>query len=382
MKKLILLFLIVSTLLSCGGGSDSYGEYNKEKPSAHLETIIYQSLSNGITNIEIPEGSYTVNEPILIDQSEITISGKGNVIIKSTIKGNDVGVFWFKGSIGRKIGNSLQELKKGDNIIYLSKILNPDPNIKYILIRYPNTPDFFEKIGSQVWQKEHPYLRQGIYEVDKVDSNKIILKDSVEIEYPKDAEVLVLNLVENMTIKNLTLIQDIPGANKEEVKYVYENLYPDYSVDAIRLKYVANSRIENVKVYMAGRHVFNCEYCYKIYVNSFEGDGSWNKGGGGNGYFRVSLTYNSIFNNIKLENIRHLTIQSASAKNTFTNLDLKVDINFHGGYSRYNYVSSCKIYIPKKHPWNPITRTPNDAHWGAPDGEENVVKDCKTEKEK
>lgn len=189
-------------------------------------------------------------------------------------------------------------------------------------------------------------------------------------------------MIENITIKNLIIMQEIPGANKEEVKYVYENLYPDYSVDAIKLEYIANSKIENIKVYMAGRHVFNCEFCYKIYVNNFEGIGSWNKGKGGNGYFKVSKTYNSNFNNIKLENIRHLTIQWMSAKNTFTELNLKVDINFHGGYSRYNYVNNCRIYIPKKHSWDPITRTPNNAHWAPPDGEENIVKDCIIEKEK
>lgn len=342
-----------------------------------LENFIYESINKDNKNILIPEGEYIIKNPIVITQSGITISGNGNVIIKSQIKGKDMGVLWFKGNTGKKIGYSILPIKKGDSVVYSSKIFYQNSNGKYILIRYPNTPDFLEKISSKSWNKEFPYLRQGIYEVKDINFNKIILNEPVEIDYPENAEIWLLNPLEDIKVENLTIIQEIPNADKEEVKYVYENLYPDYAVDAIKLEYVANSIFKNLKVRMAGRHVFNCEFCYKVYVENFEADGSWNKGKGGNGYFKVSKTFNSYFNNIKLENIRHLTIQWMSAKNIFTNLDLKVDINFHGGYTRYNTVRNCRIYIPKEHLWNPITRTPNDAQWAPPDGEENIVDSCK-----
>ena len=48
-----------------------------------------------------------------------------------------------------------------------------------------------------------------------------------------------------------------------------------------------------------------------------------------------------------------------------------MDINFHGGYSRYNVVSGAVVAPPAQHRWRAVTTTPRDARWAPPDGPGN-----------
>ncbi|BDG22751.1 hypothetical protein [Thermus thermophilus] len=347
-----------------------------------LGELVERSLAQGERVIHLPQGVYLADRPIVVSRSGVEIVGVGDVLVHSRIRGEDAALFFFRGDQGRRLGSTAGPLRRGEKAFRLSSLPRDASGLRWVLLRYPNTEDFFDAIGSEVWRQDQPYLRHGIYQVEEVAGDRVVLSKEVEIDYPPGTEVWAPNLVRDVALRNLTIFQEVPGAEPGSVSFVYENRHPQYAVDAVRMKYVADAVVEGVRVRMAGRHVFSCEFCFNVRVQGFRGEGSWNKGGGGNGYFQVSKTYESLFTQVSLEGIRHLTIQWMSSRNLFSHLDLRVDVNFHGGYTRYNTVRGCRIAIPKEHPWPPVVRTPKDARWAPPDGEGNLVEDCQMTQER
>ena len=112
---------------------------------------------------------------------------------------------------------------------------------------------------------------------------------------------------------------------------------------------------------------------YGLRVNNVSVDGAWNKGEGGTGYVRIARAYRCDLSNLTVRNIRHVAFQWSAAYNTIRNSRLFVDVNFHGGYARYNVVTGTSVTPPASHPWAPVIKTRNDAHWAPPDGPGNRV---------
>ena len=324
--------------------------------------------------VVIPEGIYYVNRPIVIKKSDVTIRGNGRVTIVSEIQGSNKAVFKISGRRGKFLGY-ISKAQAGQRIIEGS-FNTSIKSVRYIWVYTENTPDFvFEKLKSKKWFKEKPYLRQGIYKVRSISSEKIILEDTLDISYPAGAKVYAVKPIVNITLENLTIIQGTQeGFNYDTIKHTYENLFPDYRVDAIHVKWGANILLKNITVKFAGRHALNLEYCYGVKIKNLKVFGSLNKGKGGNGYVRFSKTHKSVLEHCYIEGIRHLTFQWASSRNVVRNCTLKVDVNFHGGFERFNKVISSEIIIPKEHPWSPVEKTPLDAHWAPPSGPGNEVK--------
>ncbi len=325
--------------------------------------------------IIIPEGTYYVDRSIVIKKNNIKIKGKGRVLIISKIQGKNKAVFEILGKKTNLLGYIIKA-KAGQKIIE-GFFNNTIGDIKYVWIYAKNTSNFvFGKLKSRKWFKERPYLRQGIYKVKHISSNTIILQEPLDISYPPNARVYAIQPVENITLENLTILQTVQEpVDYHTIKHTYENLYPNYKIDAIRIKWGANILLKDITVKLAGRHALNLEYSYRVRIKNFQVFGSLNKGKGGNGYIRFSKTHRSVLESCYIEGIRHLTFQWASSRNVVKNCILKVDINFHGGYERFNKVIESKIIIPKEHPWAPIEKTPLDAHWAPPSGPGNEIID-------
>ena len=75
-----------------------------------------------------------------------------------------------------------------------------------------------------------------------------------------------------------------------------------------------------------------------------------------------------------VRNIRHVAFQWSSSQNRIREGRIEVDVNFHGGYSRYNVVSATTtVAPPPEHRWQAVTTTPPTARWAPPDGPGNRV---------
>ncbi|NPA42207.1 MAG: glycosyltransferase [Aquificae bacterium] len=325
-------------------------------------------LLSECSKVELPEGRYLIEKPIVISKSGTVLEGKGKVVLVSKIKGRGKAVILIKGNRGKLVGKTFKPSPEGSEEVYARLTAKPP----FIFLRKENTEEFLKSIGSKVWFRKYPAVRRGIYRVKEVEENKILLFDKLDIDYPAGTQVWIPQMIEGVVVRNLTVIQETDG-NPKETKFVYENLFPDYRVDGIRVEWGSFVRIENVRVIMAGRHPLALENSYGIYVSGLEVNGSWNKGAGGNGYVRVSGTRKSLVENCKIKGIRHFTFQWASSENLLRNCYLEVDINFHGGYTRFNEVREVHISIPPEHPWAPVEKTPRNARWAPPDGKGNRV---------
>ncbi len=354
------------TLISYGvvpddGADDSEG----------LQRLISEHRGEAEIKILLPSGKLVFEKSLVIDRDNVQIVGKENTLIESKIKGKGEAVIYVRGSKGQRVGYLLEPATKGSREVSLSGYI--PSNTQFIWIGAPNDADFLKSIGSKVWKKDKPFVRQGIYKVLNVDGSKVVLSDELEIDYPAGAEVYIIEPVSNFFLENVRITQIVPGAQAEQVRFLYENTYPEYAVDTLHLKWVVDSLIRGLRVEMSGRHPLYLEESYGITVENLEVFGSWNKGKGGNGYVTFSKTHKSTIQGCRIEGIRHFVFQWASSRNLVTNCTFRVDINFHGGFTRFNTVRDSVIDLPPEHRWSPIERTPQDAHWAPPDGEGNEV---------
>lgn len=344
-----------------------------EDDSLALNMLIEQAKKGDI--IVLPEGVLDLYHSVNIRKSNITIQGasKEKTIIVSHLIAKDVAAFYVQGTKMNRIGYLKKNVHYKDSVLYAR--LKRIKNLKWIKIREKNDKKFLASIKSKIWNQQYPYLRQEITSIVSYKDDLAFLGNALSTTFSeKDAEIYALDMLEHVTLKNFTIKQIIDGENIEETRGKYQNLFSDYLVDLVRLEYVANSNVENVKILNAGRHplvfenVFNCR-ATKLYI-----DGAWNKGKKGTGYVRLARAFSSEIGESTIKNIRHLTLQWSSANNLIHDLKMGVDINFHGGYDHDNLVKHIIFDIPAYHKWDPITNAPLNATWASPDGPRNIVK--------
>lgn len=332
------------------------------------------SLSEGEI-LRLPSGSLDIFHPLIIRESSITIKGDKTLLI-SHIKGKNKAIITLEGERGPIVGHLKERALRGAREIIVEWVDNRNPDLyrgDLLYIAQKNSKEFLRRLGSRVWYKDYPILRQTMVRVAKIEGNRVILIDPLDLDLDKGADLRFPHMLKNVVISSLTLTQAVPGVRPESVDFVYSNPYPSYEVDGIVYRWVRDSIIKNVEVFMIGRNPINIEHCYGVKVIDSYIKGAWNKGKGGTGYFRISQSFRCLIKNCEIEKIRHLTIQWASSQNIIEGCLLKVDINFHGGFCRHNKVIDCIIDIPRDHPWGPITKTPLWASWAPPDGGNNKV---------
>ncbi len=328
-------------------------------------------------NITLPEGKIDLYHSLLIDKNNIVLEGKSRekTIIISHLHTKDTAAIYIKGSREGKIGFIKEDTKLG-NVIIEAKLKDSN-KYKYILIRTPNTDSFLNSIGSQVWKKKYPYLRQQIFQMYRYNqvTNLLTLSHKSSTIFPKNiSEIWGLNLVENIKLQKFTIAHNIKNKSIQSVQFLYENPYPSDMVDMIRFEYASNISTNNIKILNSGRHPLVMENVLKANHQNLYINGAWNKGKKGSGYVRFARTYNATLRNSEIKNIRHITLQWSSANNLLENLTLKnVDINFHGGYAHDNLVRNIKSTMNPRHPWKEITFTPLNAKYAPPDGPHNLV---------
>ncbi|NPA29040.1 MAG: glycosyltransferase, partial [Epsilonproteobacteria bacterium] len=338
-----------------------------------LQTLIDTLPSFSV--LQLPAGTIDLYRPVTIRRDDLTIRGKGSnrTLLLSHIRGEGQAVLLIEGRRLAKTGMLQEDAHPGDGSIHIDFF--KFPGTRWLLLRQPNDPAFLRRLGATRWHKRYPYLRQEILPAVRYEKKETVLANRLLTPFHKrSTEVFALAPVTGVTLRDFSMRQQIPGHRSQEVICRYQNLFPDYRVDLIRLKWAARCRIEHLHLQNAGRHPIDLDSCYGIQIGHIFIDGAWNKGKKGNGYLRLARTFHSILDHVTVRRIRHLTLQWSSAGNLLKTLDLGVDLNFHGGYSHDNTVTRVTFRIPPCHPWQKgITRTPSNAEWAPPDGPNNRV---------
>ncbi|NOZ11744.1 MAG: glycosyltransferase family 2 protein [Gammaproteobacteria bacterium] len=342
--------------------------------SLALQQIIDRVPKNKNVLIQMPAGTIDLFHALHL-RSHITLAGEGadKTFVMTHMRRNEQAAISLHGNRGSKLTRLLRDIQATDKKIVLgetSRLVGGD----LLLLRTPNDASFMKKIGSLVWNREYPYLRQTIVRVQGVTGGEVSLETTVGIALlADDAEVYKINPVAQAGLKDFSIEHIIEGVKPRSVWHVYENSYPEYAVDSISAKWASDCKIENIRIHNSGRHPLAFDSVYACRASGLVIEGAWNKGKKGNGYVKFSRSYHSSFEDSRVDHIRHIVLQWSSAFNTIKNIDTGVDINLHGGYSHDNIIRDIRFNIPAQHPWKGVVHTPANATWAPPDGKNQVL---------
>lgn len=346
-----------------------------EDDGAALNRLIAEAEDGAI--ILLPPGRLDIALPVRISRSHVTLQGSGReeTVLVSSMGSEAEAVVGVIGSFGKKIGTLSSPTDNGASVIEVAGGGGGIVPGDILLIRQANDEAFFDEIGSRHWRKEMPILRQSMVQIHEVRDGRLLYLDHAPgIAYsPGKAVVVRPSLVRGVTIKNLSIRQEIPGRDISEVRHVYENLFPGHMLDLLQFLWTAHCRVENVGLYAAGQHPLVFENSFANIATGLDIAGAWNKGKKGSGYLRLARAFKCRISDSSVKDIRHITIQWSSAYNVLHNLKSQVDVNLHGGYSHHNTISAIAFTVPAEHKWRELTETPHDAAWAPPDGPGNQI---------
>lgn len=342
-----------------------------------LEKLIRRVPSGAI--VRLPAGQLDFFEPLVIQRGRIQIKGVKGTEIVSHIHSPGLAVIDIQGKVLHtrfKLADDLQANSTRLKLASVSTDLQPGTLLK---LSTPNDDRFFDRIHSQKWRRKYPFIRQAIVSVQKQSGVYITLDHMAGIRFPAaTTRVQIIRPVENLSLSDFSIRQQIPNHNIRETHLIFKNLFPQYAIDGIRLNYADHCLLEHLAIRAAGRDPVNLENTYACTLTKLDIDGAWNKGKKGNGYVRISRSYHNKLTDSRITGIRHITLQWSAAFNLLTHLKTAVDINFHGGYAHHNQVDGINFTHQKGFKWNAITRIKNNAHWAPPDGPGNTVVHVKT----
>lgn len=283
-----------------------------------------------------------------------------------------VNVHWTNGVLlGGKAGDTNYSARKGDKVIQLAPGSSFD-NLKVgglVNVLAANSKKFYDSMQATPTEfpLENLHMRQQMFMVTAGDplAATITLDKPLEYDLPVNStsdgsEPLngtvfpskvspIVDPVTGVGIEDLSFTQVMPGLDKESAKHNYGNMDPAAAMHGIVLKWVNNSWIRNVHSEMTGSHPIVTEAAANISVLDNKLEGSWNKGKGGNGYFRGSRVWDSVYAGNTTRDLRHFTFQWSSSGNVAIANSFDSDLNLHGGFERNNLFELNEVTVPYEH---------------------------------
>jgi mannuronan synthase len=341
--------------------------------AAALQALV-DAQPPGPVTIRLPAGQLDFAQPLVIRRDDVTLVGAGpdRTRIVSSIRSPQEAVIRVEGHQGKRVGYLADALGENDTALRIAGKA-PFEAGSLVWLKEPNDDGFLQRLGSEQWHREYPYLRQALVQVAARDGDRMRLAAPTGVSFDAQrTEVWSVQPVRHVRLASFSIEQRVPGHQIAEVRHRYDNVFPDYDVDAISLMWTQDSAVEHVTVRNAGRHPISIEQSHGFLVRDCLLDGAWNKGDKGSGYLRIARSYRGTVEHCTVRNIRHIALQWSSAFNTLRDIDSEVDVNFHGGYSHHNTVQGVRFAIPPEHHWGPVFITPHNARWAPPDGPGNV----------
>ena len=283
-----------------------------------------------------------------------------------------VNVHWTNGLLLQgKAGDPNYSARKGDTVIQLAAGTSFD-NLKvggFVNVMAANSKKFYDSIQATPTEfpLENLHMRQQMFMVTSGDPLAGTITIDKPLEYdlpvnstsdgsdPMNGQIFpskvspIVDPVTGVGIEDLSFTQVMPGLDKESAKHNYGNMDPSAAMHGIVLKWVNNSWIRNVTSEMTGSHPIVTEAAANISVLDNTLEGSWNKGKGGNGYFRGSRVWDSVYAGNTTRDLRHFTFQWSSSGNVAIANSFDSDLNLHGGFERNNLFELNEVTTPYEH---------------------------------
>lgn len=327
--------------------------------------------------VRLPEGRIELERPVEIRRDGVWVQGAGigRTELVVTFGGrmeDDLAAIVVRGRKGRRVARLAEPAQEGDSSLRLDQAVELPPRA-LLWVGAPNTDAFLAELGATAWNREFPWLRQMLVPALGVAGQRLSIRDPLDLNLPVGTEVFVTEPVRGTRLEGFTVRHEVPAADPATTAMVYENLHPLFAVSSILFDWAEDAQVRNVRIEMTGRHAFVFENTYNLRGRHLEADGAWNKGAGGTGYVRFARSQEVHLYDLRVRGLRHVAFQWSASRNTIEGSHLEVDVNFHGGFSRYNRVRTTTVQPAAGHPWPAVYTTPNDAAWAPPDGPGNLV---------
>ncbi|WP_414721831.1 ribosome-inactivating family protein [Streptomyces sp. 796.1] len=230
-----------------------------------------------------------------------------------------------------------------------------------------NSRKFYEQQGALDDRRyDDLHMRQQVFRIDAVDAENhtVTIDKPLEFDLPVDStsdgslpigstaytsKVTPLKMVVGVGFEDFSFTQDMPGLKPEQAKNNYGNLAPEAAMNGLVFKWAADSWARGVRAEMTGSHPIVTEVAKNLQFESNYLDGAWNKGKGGNGYFRGSRVWDSLYAYNTTRNLRHFTLQWSASGNVVYANDFDSDLNLHGGWERRNLFENNTVRVPFEH---------------------------------
>lgn len=299
-----------------------------------------------------------------------------------------VNVHWKAGAKLRgKPGDTGFAARTGDTKIYIDNATNSKIRANltvgtYVNIRAANTMNFYRQMKAVPtdYPLQNLTMRQQIFQITGVGTTStdrwITIDKPLEYDVPvtsisDGSEPIPCDDVSNggpcptdptpskasplvdpvvgVGIENLYLTQPGTGVSPTTAVHNYGNMDPATAINGIVLKWAVNDWVRGVRTYMTGSHPIVTEEAKNLTIINNSLDGAWNKGKGGNGYFRGSRVWDSIYAGNTTRNLRHFTFQWSASGNVAIGNDVDSDLNLHGGWERNNLLELNTVTVPYEH---------------------------------
>lgn len=342
--------------------------------AAALQALL-DAAPPGPFTLRLPPGQVDLHGTVVIRRDGVSIVGAGRerTSVVSHVRRPDTAVFRVEGEAGLRIGTLARAAGAQDRELQIAGKGGAAAG-DLLWLRQPNDEQFFRALGSERWRREYPYLRQALVRVTDADGGAVRLAAPAGVDFDAQrTQVARVRPVRGVRFADFSIEQRAGGRDIASVAGRYENLEPDFAVDAISLMWTQDAVVERVAIRAAGRHPLSIEQSHGFTVRDCLVEDAWNKGEGGSGYLRIARSHRGTIEGCTVRGIRHIALQWSSSHNRLRDIDTAVDINFHGGYTHHNRVDDVRFALPAQHPWPPVYRTPKDARWAPPDGPGNVV---------
>ncbi|MFD8013766.1 phosphatidylinositol-specific phospholipase C domain-containing protein [Streptomyces sp. NPDC058955] len=267
-------------------------------------------------------------------------------------------------------GDSAYSAREGGTVVHLAS--NADMSRfavgGHLWVGAANSRKFYEQQAvTDTGYYEDLHMRQQVFRISGVDAagRTVTLDKPLEFDLPLDStsdgsapigstpyvsKVTPLKMVVGVGFENFAFTQQVDAANAEQPgKNDYGNRAPADALHGLVFKWAADSWVRNVGSRMTGSHPIVTEVAKNLQFEKNVLDGAWNKGKGGNGYFRGSRVWDSLYAFNTTRNLRHFTLQWSASGNVVYGNDFDSDLNLHGGWERRNLFEKNVVRVSAQH---------------------------------
>jgi len=248
---------------------------------------------------------------------------------------------------------------------------------KYLWVGAANSVKFYQSMNAlDTSYYANIHMRAQVFVITAVDTaaKTVTIDKPLEFDIPANntsdgssaiagttyySRVMPMQVVEGVGFESFYLTQDMTNMPKlaggtyvldpNAAKNNYGNMCPEYQMHGIVFKWAVSSWVRSVRTFMTGSHPIVTEVAKNLQIENDTLDGAWNKGKGGNGYFRGSRVWDSLYHGNVSRNLRHFTFQWSASKNVAIGNDTDSDFNVHGGWERHNLIELNVSNIPWNH---------------------------------